>query len=138
MKKAMIWGVGIKGRLGYAFLCNTYDIIGWVDNDINKQGLLVNGLHVYSPSEIQNVCEKKTLFAICSAAYKDIKRQLNIMGFTNIIVSDLHLGVNWSSFIKGLLFESDAVSYSTWGEDLIVDAIFRALCIDNPDRKSVV
>ena len=132
MKNAVIWGVGMRGKLSYTFLRNSYNMIGWVDNDHKKQGLSLEGLPVYSPAELAELCDKKTLIAICNAAYKEIKRQLNVMGFTNVIISDLHLGANWSRIIKGFLFDSDAVSYSAWGEDLIVDAVFRALGIVSP------
>jgi FkbM family methyltransferase len=126
-EQALIWGAGFDGKMYKWRLMPTHDTVGWVDNDIKKQGTLVENIPVYSASDILSKFEKETLVLICSRAYKDIQKQLSVMGFKNVICSKCHVEDFWSNLVRGIFFPKDEESYSTWGEDLIVNAIFRTL-----------
>ena len=131
-EQALIWGAGYEGKLWRVQIAYHYDLVGWIDNDIEKHGKMIDDLYVYSPNELLNLYCKGTLIVICSNSYRDIRQQLFTMGFMNVIISKLHLGDYWSALIKGVFFTNDSESYSAWGEDLIVDAIFRTLQPDPP------
>ncbi len=52
-RKYYIWGAGTFGRAFYEEFCNIITILGFVDNNLEKQGQEVCGLKVISPEEFK-------------------------------------------------------------------------------------
>ncbi|MCL2661920.1 MAG: FkbM family methyltransferase [Oscillospiraceae bacterium] len=136
-EQALIWGAGYDGLFYKWKLMLTHDVVGWVDNDIEKQGTIVENIPVYSATDLLSKFERNTLIVVCCRSYMDIQKQLYAMGFINVVCSNLHVDDFWSTLVKGIFFPKDAESYSVWGEDLIVDAIFKAIQTSPPKYAEV-
>jgi hypothetical protein len=95
--------------------------------------MTVKGLQVLSPDEVFASYPMFTPIIVASPIhYKVIRAQLYAKGFTNLLFTHRLFNESWANFVKGVLFEADAESYSQQGEDLIVDSIFRALGVFVP------
>jgi len=134
--QAVIWGTGVGpfgGISAFNKFKDVYDIIGFADNDSTRAGKSLLGKPIFSSNELYEVVDNATLFVIAAPiSYKDINMQLLSKGYFNQISYRLVLEDAYKNFTKGILFESDSESYSQFGEDLIVDILFKSLGILNP------
>ena len=77
----IIWGCGEHGAKAWTILSNYYDIVGWGDSDIHKQGLLFKNIPIYSRKDI---LEK----------YRDIPVVVAVAEYGDLAASLKHAGVN--------------------------------------------
>ena len=76
MQKVIVWGSGNVAKLMLSQLINTdeFDIVGIIDNNIEKQGKSVYGYKVYSPDLLKQ-CDFDRII-IMSDFYEEIKKQI--------------------------------------------------------------
>ena len=88
---ALVYGAGSAGRQLISALKETQDIsiVGFLDDDPKLQGLIINGLSVYSPSNLGKIIKNKFIthlfLAIPSASRsrrKEILNNINNFGLT--------------------------------------------------------
>lgn len=88
---ALVYGAGSAGRQLISALKETQDItvVGFLDDDPKLQGLIINGLSVYSPSNLKKIIKNKFIthlfLAIPSAnrsRRKEILNYINNFGLT--------------------------------------------------------
>lgn len=72
--KVLLFGTGRGGRNGFRHVRNQYKVVGFCDNNPEKQGTLFCGLPVYAPSALSNVEFDRIL--VCSMYRKEIADQL--------------------------------------------------------------
>ncbi|AIY79455.1 methyltransferase [Clostridium botulinum] len=79
MKKMFIFGTG-TGYLKMKYLLpeDSYELIGFIDNDNNKQGTIFEGKKVFSPSEA--IKKKFDQILIASTFFDEIENQLLELG----------------------------------------------------------
>ncbi|MED3875752.1 class I SAM-dependent methyltransferase [Lysinibacillus capsici] len=92
MKQTVIFGASKLGRTAYFFLKESYEIVGFLDNDQKKIGGEIDSLPILSP-EILN--EKDIHVVIASMYFDEIQEQLERMNISsyeifNCGLSDLH------------------------------------------------
>jgi len=92
MKQTVIFGASKLGRTAYFFLRESYEIVGFLDNDQKKIGGEIDSLPILSP-EILN--EKDIHVVIASMYFDEIQEQLERMNISsyeifNCGLSDLH------------------------------------------------
>lgn len=82
--KIYIFGAGQRGiELYYYLRINGYGITGFVDNDIQKRGEIVDGILCDTIDCIKD--DKNSIVFIANARYGDnIRKQLEALGYTNI------------------------------------------------------
>jgi hypothetical protein len=73
LPRAVIFGAGKAGESALANLRSSYNIIAFVDNDIKKQGLTLNGLPICSVKDIEH---DDAMIFIASEFFEQIKSQL--------------------------------------------------------------
>ncbi|WP_100655829.1 nucleoside-diphosphate sugar epimerase/dehydratase [Alteromonas flava] len=73
-KKAYIFGAGMAGQRAFKNLQNDYHILGFIDNDKDKQGTALFGLPIIAPHKM-TVTEAETIF-IASEFFEQIQHQL--------------------------------------------------------------
>lgn len=64
MKKILIWGVTYTADLAFQMLCKTYNIMGFYDNDMDKQGKIYHNLKVFTLDELIRRKEFEILIAV--------------------------------------------------------------------------
>ena len=82
-KGVYLFGAGHDGAMVYDILSERYNsipILGFLDNDKNKQGRLFKGLPVYSPEEVTLSEKVGIVDSFASEMTKDIDCQLSEMG----------------------------------------------------------
>lgn len=96
MMNVLIFGTGDIYRTFIDRIKERCHIIGLIDNNPNKQGKVLDGYQIYTPSQIKEFCYDKIL--ICSTMYFDtIRMQLEEAGIRrDAIISfyDLNLGID--------------------------------------------
>lgn len=75
-------------ELGF-FYQNNIIVQGIVDNDIKKQGTVYNGCEVKSAETLLGEYRENAYIVIASRAYKEIKAQLNAMGYKDSQIYNL-------------------------------------------------
>lgn len=70
----LIFGTGEAGKYHYKKIKKNSNVIGFLDNDTKKQGLLIFGKKVYSPLDIASLDFDRII--IVSSYYKEIEKQL--------------------------------------------------------------
>lgn len=53
MKECVVWGTGNYGNEAYKLLNDRYQIVAYVDNDLQKQNTRCNGIQIYAPKDIK-------------------------------------------------------------------------------------
>ncbi|MBT0584942.1 nucleoside-diphosphate sugar epimerase/dehydratase [Alteromonas oceanisediminis] len=71
---AFVFGAGVLGAQAYEALKDQYNVLGFVDNDLVKQGSTLKNLPVYPPTQI--LPSEDALVFIASEFYEQIRRQL--------------------------------------------------------------
>lgn len=76
MLKIFIWGTGeiAEATLKKCRMLNTYQILGFIDNNKEKVGGVFHGEEIYNPSILNT--EKPDAIVALTDAYEDIKRQV--------------------------------------------------------------
>ncbi len=108
--RVLIFGLSYHGRAVYRCLDrNTYDIIGFLDNDIKKNKLTFGGVRVYQPEEIEFI-DFDTI--IVSGRYVDVmirqlinelsidEKKILIMDRTKIAINDDALKIREGMFFN--------------------------------------
>ena len=78
-KKILIFSAGSAGRevfqliLNINKLQNEWEVVGYVDDDINKIGKIIDNIGVYSN---KNKPKKKEIYAICGIMNSDIRKKI--------------------------------------------------------------
>lgn len=83
-KKVLIFGAGSYGRS--VFENTRHTVIGFIDNDPEKQGSSLEGQPIYSPKQISQV--KHEGIIIASTFEHEIRHQLIAMGLCDAILSE--------------------------------------------------
>ncbi len=74
--KVILFGTGNGGKNGLKYLKRKFQILGFADNDTQKQGSTFMGLQVYAPSELVQMEFDQII--ICSMYQGEIQDQLNM------------------------------------------------------------
>jgi len=87
----IIFGAGKGGKRGYNYLKRRYNIIGFSDNDKEKQNSAFCGYEVYRPDQLPALDFDKIV--ICSMYQSEIQYQLNSLGIFSEKIEVLPDGV---------------------------------------------
>jgi 2-polyprenyl-3-methyl-5-hydroxy-6-metoxy-1,4-benzoquinol methylase len=79
-KKAVIFGVGYNYKVHEAFLFETYEIAGIIDNNSAMQGTIINALIVSPPEKIKTIQYDAIIITVGEPAKKAIILQLTEIG----------------------------------------------------------
>lgn len=107
MKKAFLFGASKLGESAFLLLKDTYDIIGFIDNDERKWAKQLSGLQIYSPDIIK---EKDIEVIITSSYTNEIINQLDEMNFYNYSIFKFQ--VSKSSLANSNLYKNDLQTVS--------------------------
>ncbi len=102
--KAILFGTGEGGKNGFKHLRKKCEILGFADNDTQKQGHSFMGLPVYSPADLENMAFDQIV--ICSQYQDEIQDQLNLqlnIPFEKIDILDPDIRVYGSGNLIGCL-----------------------------------
>ena len=72
--RVAIFGASLSGNSAFSALYKQYNLVAYIDNDANKQGQVINGLSVHSPSDIECLDLSKVLIA--SEFFEQVIEQL--------------------------------------------------------------
>lgn len=92
-KNIFLFGAGYWGKKIWKEIdryASRWEIKGFLDNDPNKQGKMINGLEVFPPSILNDYDPNGFLVLICCATTAQISKQLMRMGVKNYF-SSFHL-----------------------------------------------
>lgn len=79
-KNLYIFGAGILGRAFFRVWKMKYSFIAFIDNDVNKQGTVVDGLPVISLNEAINSADNIAVVIVCKMSNDKIEEQLKKTG----------------------------------------------------------
>ncbi|MDA9091813.1 hypothetical protein N9J56_00815 [Pelagibacteraceae bacterium] len=97
-QKTVLYGAGVIGEIClFAFKQNKIKVDFFCDTSIDKQGKIINGVKVLSPSELQSLDKSSNVF-ISNNYYVFLKKELNNYGFQNIL--DCEFILNNTDFSK--------------------------------------
>lgn len=85
-RKVFLFGAGYWGEVVWQQLVHydsSWDVIGFLDNDIKRQGKIWRGLTVFSPDVLNGFDLNQVMVFICCLSTADISRQLHKMGVKN-------------------------------------------------------
>jgi hypothetical protein len=93
MREVYIFGAGRYGEMAYIYYENKYDIRGFVDNNIKKQGELLRGREIYMPCILHDKKECMIIVAVSNintekAILKQLMDEYNIKGVMLFRISD--------------------------------------------------
>lgn len=83
-QKIVIFGAGDIGRRAFKALDKDYDVLAYVDNNIDIRGKYIYNREVVGPDEVRRLNPDKVVIAMLR--YIDVGRQLNEMGIKNVYV----------------------------------------------------
>jgi len=96
MLKIAIWGAGVITASIMKQLKDDVDVIGLIDNDPNKDGMIFNGIKVFSPEKALILAECDYVLLAMSSYAQDVYEQLTVrMGFSRDKI--LSLGPYWDA-----------------------------------------
>jgi FlaA1/EpsC-like NDP-sugar epimerase len=75
-QRVILFGTGIGGKHGYKHLKKRYAVVGFCDNDTQKQGQKFMGLPIHAPAELEKLDYDRIV--ICSMYQDEIQDQLNL------------------------------------------------------------
>lgn len=80
-KKYVVYGIGAYGKKSLEMINKIGgEVIAFVDSDVNKQNVLIEGVKVYSPDAIHELKDNCDYIVIGALAYNDIKAKINECG----------------------------------------------------------
>lgn len=85
-RKIFLFGAGSCGEAVWKqmeYFSSSWEVVGFLDNNIEKQGKKLRGLTVFSPNVLKEYDLSKVMVLICCLVTADISRQLHAMGVTN-------------------------------------------------------
>lgn len=87
-RRYFLWGLGAYGlKLLNSGLFDSWNIAGLIDIDQSKQGRIIRGHSVYTPSILKKPENRTACVCILSAIYEEqIRRQLQEMGFSGDVI----------------------------------------------------
>lgn len=105
LRKIYIFGCGELGQYVYK-LTGESRVLGFIDNDVNKQRKIICGKKVYSLDEITDFSNSMIVIAVAENYYKQIKKQLHY--YVNILEKQIvsyydYLPV-YEYYIEGKMF----------------------------------
>lgn len=86
MKKILIYGTSNKALAELTALSLQYEVLGFVDSNIKRQGKILLGLKIYHYSDLENL--NFDLIIICSDFFTDISNTLKSVGIDNYVNSN--------------------------------------------------
>lgn len=102
INKLYIFGAGIYGRCLHSLLCDDFEILGFIDNDIGKQNSDYLGLPVYSPDSVMPQENCAVIAAMSSTRTEAVLEQMEELGFCknqNLFSKDIFVPV-WGVYAK--------------------------------------
>ena len=72
--KVLIFGASLGGQTQFDEIKHSHHVVGFLDNNHNKQGSCLKNTPIYSPKEIPHLCFDKIIIASCY--HNEIKQQL--------------------------------------------------------------
>lgn len=74
--KMFLWGTGRVAQRIFeqCQIVNIYDVLGFIDNDVDREGHMFNGLKIYPPSILSSIVPEKIV--ILADAYEEICAQI--------------------------------------------------------------
>ena len=74
--KMFLWGTGRVAQRIFeqCQIVNIYDVLGFIDNDVDRAGHMFNGLKIYPPSILSSIVPEKIV--ILADAYEEICAQI--------------------------------------------------------------
>lgn len=85
-KKIFLFGAGSWGWKVWRQINNyasSWNVVGFLDNDAEKQGQKMKGLTIFSPSILKEYSLDEIMVLICGLTTAEISKQLYAMGVTN-------------------------------------------------------
>ena len=79
LKKIYIFGAGLTGQTAYDYLHENIHILGFVDNDKDKQNTFINEVPVISPDEVVGSQDVAVIIAVGPESVLEIKRQMDAL-----------------------------------------------------------
>lgn len=92
--RCLIFGTGAGGLNFYKSCRDSYTIIGFIDNNQDKQGCRFFGKNIYAPQQLSNLCFDKIIIA--SDYHVEIKKQL----IDEFAISEHQIMVAWVSQVR--------------------------------------
>lgn len=112
----ILYGAGFIGEWSIKYLKNLkFTLNGFIDSDINKWGKFLNGLKIYSPSEIKKF-KSKVIIITSRHAVTEIKEGLSFLGKILISIDEFvvnQIGIETIQRVDSL-FNHDRKSSSTF------------------------
>ncbi len=90
-KKIFLWGTGYIARRTFnqCQIVNLYDVLGFIDNDVEKEGQSFRGIKIYSPAILENVIPEKIV--VLTESYEEVYHQiLNIHPEMESLIENQH------------------------------------------------
>lgn len=88
-KKVLLFGASELGKVAFKLLKEEYNILYFVDNDINKDGIEFCGITILYPQKISDIIFDKVI--ITSQYSSEIAEQLYCMGIKNIYIFSYYI-----------------------------------------------
>ena len=85
-KKVFLFGAGYWGEIVWKQMDNyasSWDVVGFLDNNVERQGQEIRGLTVFSPDILNKYDLSQVMVFICCLTTADISRQLYAIGVEN-------------------------------------------------------
>ena len=95
LPKVLIYGAGSAGRQLASGMTNSHEmrVVGFLDDDERLHGHVLNGLHIYSPADLEEIASQKNvtdiLLAMPSASRERRNQILGLLSKTKISVRTL-------------------------------------------------
>lgn len=113
LQRAVIFGAGKAGESAFENLRENYDIVSFIDNDVEKQGTTLLGLPIHSVTDVQN---DGSVILIASEFFEQIRSQLLL---SSSIAPDRIQGIP-ARLLKPMAFEND--------KDSLGVSILKSIC----------
>lgn len=134
-EEVLIYGAGDTAKINYeCFKFENINIIGYVDNDPNKTGTLLNGKEVISVDEMVKSHKDKTILICTNNAliYPEIKNNLDSLGMSSLSAHTFVYVKNREKVLKVYDMLCDDISKATYanmimarmGEELDLSLVF--------------
>ncbi len=102
--KCLIFGASTEGIKFFRKNINNYDILGFVDEDINKIGTIIENKKVYSIAEVKKIIQKNKISKvyICATSISEFKKNEILSIFNNYKID-----VEFPEFDQNNFFKDD-------------------------------
>ena len=110
LPKVLIYGAGSAGRQLASGLANSYEmhVVGFLDDDDQLHGHVLNGLHIYNPADIEEIANQKGVTDILLAMPSASRERRNqIIGLLSKIKISVRTLPGLSDLVSGKVTLSD-------------------------------